>query len=111
MVGKNVLAMLSKREHFNIHVHVWWKFDDLLFYIFRVDRCSNPLPNCPQLYAPVCGSDGKTYDNDCLLYQAQCNDKSLVKARCSNSLAPSVSVIGINDNTFEYIWLQRFYNP
>ena len=79
------------------------KFDDLSFHIFRVDRCSNPLPNCPQLYAPVCGSDGKTYDNDCLLYQAQCNDKSLVKARCSNSLAPSVSVIGINDNPLSII--------
>ena len=71
------------------------------FYNFLADRCSNPLPNCPQLFAPVCGSDGKTYDNDCLLYQAQCNDKSLVKAICSSFLAPAVSVIGKNENKFE----------
>lgn len=30
----------------------------------------DPGPSCPQVYAPVCGKDGETYDNACVASSA-----------------------------------------
>ena len=36
---------------------------------------------CPQSFKPVCGSNGKTYSNNCALKRAHCKNKKIRKAR------------------------------
>ncbi|XP_067219091.1 ovoinhibitor-like isoform X2 [Chanodichthys erythropterus] len=53
----------------------------------------NPSKMCPRIYEPVCGSDGKTYSNECELCVANEASKTKIlivkKGECDQSLQPT----------------------
>ena len=49
-----------------------------------LDECNK---KCPLIHAPVCGSDGTTYDNQCTLQAKACAEKAEIHIMHEGKLA------------------------
>jgi hypothetical protein len=63
------------------------------------NSCENRKPYCPRILSPVCGNDGKTYSNDCVLMMDFCDgktktDKILFHGRCDEFETDCVKKVG-----------------
>ena len=39
---------------------------------YNFPGCPMPMPICSDDYSPVCGTDGETYSNKCVLFRTSC---------------------------------------
>lgn len=50
-------------------------------------------PGCPRIFAPVCGSDGKTYSNDCVMKSISCASRKWIYTKHSGHCDPCKNLL------------------
>lgn len=57
--------------------------------ILHLETCRR---GCPKIYRPVCGTDGKTYANQCILKIATCESNGRIRKRSNGKCSMCVFV-------------------